>query len=123
MKLYVHPRCTTCKKALAFLEKQKISVEPIDITVTPPNKRELKQMLGAYGGDIRRLFNTSGMQYREFGLKDRLDTMSEAEALELLRQNGMLVRRPFLLLESGGLVGFREPEWKNGLARKASVGR
>lgn len=111
MKVYAHPRCTTCKKALAWLEARGIAHTVVDITATPPTRRELAAMLAAQSGDVRRLFNTSGMDYRAQGLKDKLPGMTEDEALDLLAGNGMLVRRPFVLGDGVALAGFREKAW------------
>lgn len=112
MKVYQYPKCSTCKKAMAYLASHNVEAEVVDIKEQPPTVEELKQVLAAYEGQLRRLFNTSGIQYRELGLKDRLQDMSEAEALELLSQNGMLVKRPMLLSADGqASCGFREAEW------------
>lgn len=117
MIVYIHPKCTTCKKALEFLKShfKDDHYNLKDITTTPPSRTELEQMLLAYNGDVKKLFNTSGMQYRELALTDRLKTMSENDALELLSQNGMLVKRPFLIGDNIGLVGFNEATWINKL--------
>lgn len=109
MIVYVHPRCSTCKKAMAFLGDKKVNLK--DITKEAPSINELKTMLG-YVGSIRKLFNTSGEVYREMGLKDKLDGLSEKEALELLAGNGMLVKRPFVLGRDFGMVGFNEKDWE-----------
>jgi arsenate reductase len=85
------------------------------IRETPPTKSELKSALAAHGGDLRRLFNTSGMDYRAMSLKDRLPSMCEAEALELLSSNGNLVKRPFLIGNGISLVGFQPDAWKDKL--------
>jgi arsenate reductase-like glutaredoxin family protein len=84
---------------------------PVAIVDSPPSVAELGTML-QYVGDIKRLFNTSGIQYRELGIAAKLKTISEAEALALLSKNGKLVKRPFVLLEDRGLLGFKEDEWK-----------
>ncbi|RYD17649.1 MAG: arsenate reductase family protein, partial [Verrucomicrobiaceae bacterium] len=81
------------------------------IRETPPSVAELKTVLAATGGDIRKLFNTSGVDYRELGMKDKLPAMSEAEALKLLATNGNLVKRPFALGDGKALVGFKESDW------------
>lgn len=111
--IYVHPKCSTCKNALQFLKSRlkddQYTVK--DITTTPPSHAELEQMLYAYNGDIKKLFNTSGMHYRELGLSDKLPTVSEKEALNLLSENGMLVKRPFFLGKGIALVGFKEAAW------------
>ena len=112
MKLYSHPKCSTCKNAIDFLKSKSTKYELVDITVNPPSKRELKEMLSHYGSDLRKLFNTSGIQYRELKIKDKLPKMSEDQALTLLSKNGMLVKRPFLIASKTGLVGFKKEEWK-----------
>lgn len=78
----------------------------------PPTLAELKKMLGYYEGNLGKLFNTSGQVYREMKLGDKLKTMSESEALALLSKHGKLVKRPFVLGEKTGVVGFKEIEWK-----------
>jgi arsenate reductase len=111
MKLFIYPKCSTCHKALKYLHDKHLSVQPVDISITPPNKTELKTMLQIYEGNLRKLFNTSGKQYRELKLKDKLAEMSQEDALTLLSKNGMLVKRPFLLTKDGGAVGFKPAEW------------
>ena len=108
MKLYQYPKCSTCRKATKFLNDRGIEFKSIDITEKPPAKTELKAMLASYDGEIRKLFNTSGVQYRELKMKDRLPTMSAKEAIDLLADNGKLIKRPFLLnQEKKGIVGFK----------------
>ena len=114
--IYIHPRCSSCKKALAWLDAQGIDYQTKSLLESSPTESELRTMLDAYAGEVRRLFNTSGNAYRESGLKDRLPAMPQSEAIELLRSDGMLVKRPFILSESGNLVGFREPAWKEKFA-------
>ena len=111
-KIYSYKKCSTCVKALKFLDKKKVSVDPIDITENPPTKKELEVMLKSYDGEIKRLFNTSGVAYRELKIKDKIATMTKTEAFKLLSQNGRLVKRPFVLKGAKGLVGFKEEEWK-----------
>lgn len=111
IRVYGYDRCSTCRKAVQWLEAKGIEFELKAIKETPPSKKELAEMLGHYGGELRRLFNTSGMDYREMGLKDRLPEMGRDEAFELLRGNGMLVKRPFLIGDGKGIVGFREQDW------------
>ena len=115
MKLYVYAKCSTCKKAMAWLTARGIDFEEVAIKETQPTVRELKAMQAIYGGELRRLFNTSGMDYRALGLKDQLPTMSDADGYALLRSNGMLVKRPFLIGDGVGIVGFREKEWEEKL--------
>jgi arsenate reductase len=113
LKIYQYPNCSTCRKALKFLNAHNIQYTAIDITENPPTKAELKQMLKHQNGDLRKLFNTSGVQYRELKIKDKLPTMTETEAIDLLSQNGKLIKRPFLLSKTTGFVGFHEDFWQN----------
>lgn len=116
MKIYEYNGCSTCKKALKFLKDHKANFEQISIVDTPPSKSELKKMLSfirARGDDFKKLFNTSGVLYREMKISDRLKAgMTESEALDLLAANGKLIKRPFLLTDDAGAVGFNEDEWK-----------
>ena len=111
LRIYSYEKCDTCRKALKFLAARGVHAENISIRERPPSKAELKRMLGLMGGELRRLFNTSGRDYKSLNLKDRLPAMSEAEALDLLSKNGNLVKRPFALSAHGGTVGFKEEEW------------
>ncbi len=99
---------------MKWLREEGSDFAEIPIRETPPTISELKTMLAAYGGEIRRLFNTSGLDYRALNLKEKLAEMSEDESLKLLNQNGNLVKRPFLLDDSSSiaLVGFKEDEWE-----------
>jgi len=115
MKAYVYAKCSTCRKAMDWLEKKGIPYEEIAIKERQPTVKEMQAVQAAYGGELRRLFNTSGMDYRAMELKDKLPGMGEQEAYALLRSNGMLVKRPFLVGEGVGLVGFREKEWEEKL--------
>lgn len=110
IRVYEYSKCSTCRKALKFLEARGIAHAAVPIVDSPPSVAELKTMLGHVG--LKRLFNTSGVQYRELGIAEKLKTMSEAEALALLSKNGKLIKRPFVLLKDRGLVGFQEAEWK-----------
>jgi arsenate reductase (glutaredoxin) len=111
MILYIHTKCSTCQKALRFLEDKKITMTIKDIVKEPPSRKELEKMLGFHNGNIGKLFNTSGMLYREMQLSTKLKEMALPEILTLLSQHGMLVKRPFLLGEDFGLTGFKEAEW------------
>ena len=111
LRIYTYEKCSTCRNALKFLAGRGIQPEVIPIRERPPSKAELKAMLGYLGGDLRRLFNTSGQDYKALNMKDKLAAMSEAEALDLLSKNGNLVKRPFLLTKIAGAVGFKEQEW------------
>lgn len=110
--LFVHyPRCTTCQKAKAWLEARNMSYEVRDIKADPPTEAELRAWHAKSSLPLRRLFNTSGLQYKALGLKDKLSTMSEDEQFTLLASDGMLVRRPILVREDHVFFGFREADW------------
>lgn len=112
VRIYVYDKCSTCRDAVAFLKSRQVEFVSVPIRQQPPTVPELERMRSLKDG-LRRLFNTSGLDYKSMGMKDRLPTMTEAEALELLSQHGNLVKRPFLLTSDGrGLVGFKEPEWE-----------
>lgn len=112
IKVYEYSGCSTCRNALKFLEKRKVAYTKIPIVEQPPSKAELKRMLAAVGGEIKRLFNTSGALYREMKVSEKLPKLSNEQAIALLAQHGKLIKRPFLLTPNGGAVGFREQEWK-----------
>ena len=118
LRVYEYENCSTCRKALKFLDSKGVAYERIPIVEKPPTPTELKRMLQAQGGNIRKLFNTSGLQYRELKLGEKLPSMTEDQAIRLLSRNGKLVKRPFII-DSGpgddegfGLVGFDEKQWK-----------
>lgn len=111
LTVYAYKGCDTCRKALKFLAEKKVAHEVLPIREQPPTLAELRRMLSVYG-DVRKLFNTSGQDYKALALKDKLPKMSVEEALALLQKNGNLVKRPFVLTKEGGLVGFKEQEWR-----------
>lgn len=112
LKVYEYRNCGTCRKALKFLEAHHVPFHTVAIRETPPSKAELRTMLDCYGGELRRLFNTSGEDYRKLNLKEKLAALSEEEAIDLLSKTGNLVKRPFVLFDGGGFVGFKEDEWR-----------
>lgn len=114
-KFYYYPNCSTCKKALKVLEKSGLIIKYVDISKHPPSKTELIKMLKNLDGALVKLFNTSGKLYRELKLSEKLPTMSNASAIELLSNNGMLIKRPFLILNDDGCVGFNQKEWTDKL--------
>ncbi|MEM7146346.1 MAG: Spx/MgsR family RNA polymerase-binding regulatory protein [Verrucomicrobiota bacterium] len=115
IRVYTYKNCDTCRKAVKWLRERGMEFEEVAIRETPPSRTELKRMLGYYDGDVKRLFNTSSKDYREGGYKDRLGEMTEGEVFGELGVNGNLVKRPFLLGEGFGLVGFKEAEWADRL--------
>ena len=115
LKVYEYAKCSTCVKALKFLDTKKVKYEKLPIVDKAPSQKELKEMLAALkerGGSIRNLFNTSGVMYKEMKMTEKLPTMSEAEAIKLLSEHGKLVKRPFVIGDKAHLVGFKEDEWK-----------
>jgi arsenate reductase len=112
MKIYTYAKCDTCRKAVKWLQAHDLEFTEVPIREQPPTKAELKRMLAFYQGDMKRLFNTSGGDYRDLKLGEKLPAMTGSEAIDLLAANGNLVKRPFLLTETAGLVGFKEAEWQ-----------
>lgn len=112
LKVYEYKNCGTCKKALKFLDQKEVSYKKIPIRETPPTKAELKKMLKALDNDLKKLFNTSGQDYRALNLKDKMSDMSTDEAFDLLTANGNLVKRPFVIGDDVSTVGFKEDTWK-----------
>ena len=114
--LYVcYPKCTTCQKAQKWLDSKNISYTVRNIKEENPTQEELRAWWKRSGLPLKKFFNTSGMEYRALGLKDRLASMSEEEQLALLATSGMLVKRPMLVGENTVLVGFQEARWEEAL--------
>ena len=107
-----YPKCSTCQKAKKWLDDRGISYEDRHIKEQNPTAEELRVWQEKSGLPLKRFFNTSGMLYREMGLKDKLDIMSDEEKYELLASDGMLVKRPILVTDETVLTGFREKEWE-----------
>lgn len=116
IKIYEYNKCSTCVKALKFLDAKGVKYQKLPIVDQPPTAKELKQMLEfikADGGSFKNLFNTSGVQYRELNISEKIkEGLSETDALKLLAGNGKLIKRPFLLTDKTGTVGFKEEIWK-----------
>ena len=106
-----YPKCTTCQKAKKYLEAKGISFEDRHIKENNPSAEELKRWHSISGLPLKKFFNTSGLQYKALGLKDKLPGMTEEEQLALLATDGMLVKRPILVGEDFVLVGFKEDQW------------
>ena len=115
LKVYEYAKCSTCVKALKFLDAKKVTYKKLPIADQAPTQKELKEMLSALkenGGNLRNLFNTSGVVYKEMKLSEKLPSMTEADAIKLLSENGKLVKRPFVIGDNVHLVGFKEDQWK-----------
>ena len=115
MKFYGYKKCSTVKKAKKWLEENNINFEEIDLVDTPPTKEEMRAIYEKSGYPLKKFFNTSGIKYRELGLKDVLKTATEEEMLELLASDGKLIKRPVLVGDDKVLVGFKEAEYKENL--------
>ena len=115
MKIYYYPTCSTCKKALKWLDKHELKYEKEDIVEAKLTRKEIENIYKKSKLDIKRFFNTSGKVYKELDLKTKLLSMNESEKLELLASNGMLLKRPILVEGNKIIVGFNEDEYKEKL--------
>lgn len=107
-----YPKCTTCQKAMKWLEAKGIAFDERHIKDSNPTLEELRAWHKKSGLPLKKFFNTSGLMYKELNLKDKLPAMSEEEQYNLLASDGMLVKRPMLISDDFVLVGFHEDEWK-----------
>ena len=115
MLFLCYPKCSTCQKAKAWLDQRGISYDLRDIKLNNPTAEELTAWYQKSGLPLKKFFNTSGLQYKALGLKDKLPEMSEADQLALLATDGMLVKRPILVGENFVRTGFRQAEWETAL--------
>lgn len=111
IKVYCYSKCSTCKKALKWLDENGIEYEIIDIKSDHPNEKTLREYYNVSGLPLKRFWNTSGIPYREMGLSKKLPMMSEDEQIALLATDGMLVKRPLAVGDNFVLTGFQEAEW------------
>jgi len=111
-KFYHYPKCSTCRKAEKWLESHKKALDSTDITLHPPNKTQLKEILKASGKKITDLLNTSGVQYRELNMKEKVKTLTEDQLLEMLSKNGRLIKRPLVFESNRATIGFKEEEYQ-----------
>ena len=112
MLVLVYRKCSTCQKALKWLEDNQVNFDERPIKEENPSYDELKEWHQKSGLPLKKFFNTSGLLYKELKLKDKLPTMSEEEQLQLLATDGMLVKRPLVVGDDFVLTGFKEAEWK-----------
>lgn len=110
--VYVYPKCSTCKKALNWLKERGVAATVRDITTDGPDRAQLLKILQNTKFPVKRFFNTSGQQYRELGLKDKIEAMSREEAAALLAENPMLIRRPLIIAARGSYPGFKPEAWE-----------
>ena len=115
MLFVCYPKCSTCQKAKAWLQERGVAFDERDIKQDNPTEQELRAWHEKSGLPLKRFFNTSGLQYKALGLKDKLPAMTEDEQYALLATDGMLVKRPLLIGEDFVRVGFRQPEWEETL--------
>ncbi len=115
LKVYCYSKCTTCKKALKWLDEHGISYSLADIKADHPDEKTLRNYYSVSGLPLKRFFNTSGQIYRDLELSKKLPSMSEDEQFALLASDGMLVKRPLLAGDDYVLTGFKEEEWKEKL--------
>ena len=107
-----YPKCTTCIKAKKFLMENGVVFDSRNIKDDKPTRDELKKWYELSKIPLRKMFNTSGLLYKELNLKDKLDDMSDEEKLDLLSTNGMLLKRPILITKKGVSFGFKEETWQ-----------
>jgi len=112
IKFYGYKKCSTCRKAEKALEKSKLDYQFIDITENPPSASVLKKMIKQADAEIKKLFNTSGVQYRELKIKDKLPKLTEIEIFKLLAGNGRLIKRPLITDGEKTTIGFNEAIFK-----------
>ncbi len=117
MLLLCYPKCSTCQKAIKWLNENDVKVDSRNIALENPTKNELSAWIKKSGLPIAKFFNTSGLIYKERNLKGKVKTASEDELLDLLAENGMLVKRPLLVSDNFVLVGFKEEDWKKNLIK------
>ena len=115
LRVFHYPQCSTCKKALKWLGAHGVEHDLVDITLHPPSKAELRQVLKSAALPLKKLFNTSGVSYREGRFGERLATMTESEALDALAKDGKLIKRPLLVGAGVTLVGFDEQAYRKAL--------
>ena len=106
-----YPKCSTCKKAKNWLESNGVEFEDRHIVENNPTADELKAWYEKSGFPLKKFFNTSGLKYKELGLKDKLPDMTEEEQINLLATDGMLVKRPLVIGDDFVLIGFKEAQW------------
>jgi len=112
--VYQYPNCSTCRKALKWLDANAIPYEAVNIVDNPPSQKLLRKAL-ALGVPLKKLFNTSGQSYKAGNFSARLPDMTEVQALQALAADGKLIKRPFVIADGVALTGFDEGAWKEAL--------
>jgi len=109
--VYQYPKCSTCRKALKWLDARGVAYRSVDIVKQPPSRAELGRVRKAAGVPVRKMFNVSGESYRSGGWKDKLDATSDADAVAALAADGKLIKRPLVTGDGIALIGFDEATW------------
>lgn len=112
LTFYWYPKCGTCRNAKKWLDAHQLSYQEVHIVENPPTHKELQDFYQKSGLELKKFFNTSGLKYRELGIKDKMKTATEEELLELLASDGMLIKRPILTDGERVTVGFKEEEYE-----------
>ncbi|MFK9090048.1 arsenate reductase family protein [Bacillus salipaludis] len=112
LTFYWYPKCGTCRNAKKWLDAHQLSYEEVHIVEQPPTREQLQAFYQKSGLDLKKFFNTSGLKYRELGIKDKMKSATEDELLELLASDGMLIKRPILTDGERVTVGFKEEEYE-----------
>lgn len=115
IKLYGYNKWSSVRKAKAWLKDNNLDFEDIEIVKNPPTKEELENMYKVSGLELKKFFNTSGVRYKELGLKDVVKNESDDKLLELLASDGMLIKRPIAFDGKNVVIGFKEEQWKENL--------
>lgn len=111
MQFIEYNKCSTCKKAKAYLDEKNIKYIDRPIKEKTPTYDELTKWIKKYNIQVKKLFNTSGLKYKELNLKEKLIEMSDSEKIQLLSSNGMLIKRPLIISDNKILIGFKVNEW------------
>ncbi|MEH7096198.1 arsenate reductase family protein [Neobacillus vireti] len=112
LTFYWYPKCGTCRNAKKWLDAHHLSYEEVHIVEQPPSREQLQEYYQKSGLELKKFFNTSGLKYRELGIKDKMKTATEGELLDLLSSDGMLIKRPILTDGERVTVGFKEEEFE-----------
>ena len=113
MQFIEYSKCSTCKKAKNWLDNKNIKYLDRKIKEETPSYEELSDWISKYNIPIKKLFNTSGLKYKELNLKEKLINMTDSEKIKLLSSDGMLIKRPLLISKDKILIGFKEKEWED----------
>ncbi|MGM7681053.1 arsenate reductase family protein [Cytobacillus sp. Hm23] len=113
VSFYWYPKCGTCRKAKKWLDEHHVSYEELHIVDNPPTRETIEDLYHKSGLELKKFFNTSGKKYRELGLKDKVKTASEADLLDILASDGMLLKRPIVTNGSAVTVGFNEKQFED----------